>query len=71
MNLIAYAFPELQTVKEVVRQTSKKPRFKTPFDSHYAKVFQTLLKSAAQHFYHIFFITLRKTEFRSVSHIDI
>ena len=33
---------------------SKKPRFKTPFDSHYAKVFQTLLKSAAQHFYHIF-----------------
>ena len=38
----------------VVRKMSKKICFKTPFDSQHAKVFQTLLKPSAKHFYHIF-----------------
>ena len=32
----------------------KKSSFKTPFDSQYVKVIQTLVNSAWKHFYHIF-----------------
>ena len=30
------------------------PRFRTPFNSQHAKVYQTQLKSAAQYFFHLF-----------------
>ena len=54
MTLIVYVFPKLQTAKDVVRQMSKKPRFRKPFDSQRVKLSQKLVKSAWQHFYHIF-----------------
>ena len=37
MILIAYVFPELQTAKYLVTPMSKKPRFRTPFDSQHVK----------------------------------
>ena len=46
MTLIANVFPKLWTARDVVRQMSKKPSFKTPFDSQYVKVIQTLVNSA-------------------------
>ena len=46
MTLIAFVFPKLRTAKEVVRQMSKKPRFRMPFDSENVKGSQTLVKSA-------------------------
>ena len=53
MILIAYAFPKLRTAKKVVRQMSKKSRFRRPFDKH-GKRSQTLLKSERQHLYHFY-----------------
>ena len=44
MTLIANAFPKLQTAKEVFRQMSQKPGFRTSFDSQHVKGTQTLLK---------------------------
>ena len=49
MTLIAYVFAKLRTAKNVVRQMSKKPRFRTPIGSH--KVSKILVKSTWQHFY--------------------
>ena len=46
MTLIAYVFKKLKTEKDVVRQKSKKTRFRTLFDSQYVKGSQILLKSA-------------------------
>ena len=66
-TLIPYAFPKLRTVKNVVRKMSKKPRFRTQFNSQHAKQSQTLLKSSLQNFYHIFFIILIKTIMENVS----
>ena len=37
MALIAYVFPKLETKKQVVSQMSKKPRFRTTFDSQHVK----------------------------------
>ena len=37
MPLIAYAFPKLKTVKNVVRQMSKNSRFRRPFDKQHGK----------------------------------
>ena len=54
INLIAYVFPNFRTAKDVVMQMSKKPRFRTPFDSQHVKGSQTLVKSAWHQFYHIF-----------------
>ena len=59
-TFIAYVFPKLQISKEVVRQISRRPRFRTPLDSQQAKVAQTLLKSARQHFHHIFSSLFKK-----------
>ena len=52
--VIANVFWKLQTVKDLVRQLSKKRRLRTSFDSQHVKGFQTLVKSAWQHFYDIF-----------------
>ena len=46
-------FPKLQTPKDMVKQMSKKPRFRTPFNSQHIKASQTLLKSLWLRFYHI------------------
>ena len=46
MTLLAYGFPKFWAVKDVVRKMSKKPRFRTSFDSQLTKLSQTLLKSA-------------------------
>ena len=46
MNLIAYLFPKLRTVKDVFRKMSKNLCFRTPFVSQHAKEPQKLLKSA-------------------------
>ena len=46
MTLIAYVFRKLQTAKNVVRQMSKKLRFRILFDSKHVNGSQTLVKSA-------------------------
>ena len=53
MTLIADLFPKLRTPKNVVRYTSKKSRFKVPFDRQHGKRVETLLRSEPQHRYHI------------------
>ena len=53
MTLIADLFPKLRTPKNVVRNLSKKSRFKGPFDWQHGKRFPTLLRSEPQHLYHI------------------
>ena len=42
MALIAYVFRKLHTVKEVVRQMSKKSRFRRPFAKQHGKPNQTI-----------------------------
>ena len=54
MTLIAYVFPKLRIAKDMVREMSKKSRFKRPFDKQHGKRSQTLLKSPWQHLYHIY-----------------
>ena len=51
MTLAAYGFPKLQAVKDVVRQMSKKPLFRTLFNSQHVKWSETLVKSAWHLFY--------------------
>ena len=43
---MSYVFPKLQTMKDVVRQMSKKSGLRRPFDKEHDKRSQTLLKSA-------------------------
>ena len=52
--LIATLFRKLQTVKDLVRPLFKKHRFRTPLDSQHVKGSQTFVKSAREHFHHIF-----------------
>ena len=52
MTLIPYVFRNLQTVKNVVKQMSKKSCFRRLFDKQYGKRAQSLLKSAQQQLYH-------------------
>ena len=54
MIVTAHVFPKLQTVKELFRPISKMCCFRTSFDSEQVKASQTLVKSAREHFYHIF-----------------
>ena len=53
MTFIADLFPKLRTPKNVVRYFSKKSRFKGPFDTHYGKRVQPLLRSEPENLYHI------------------
>ena len=46
MTLIANVFPKLWTARDVVRQRSKKPLFRTLFDSQDVKGTQAPVKSA-------------------------
>ena len=52
MVLIAYVFPILQTVKDVVREMCKKSQFRRAFDKLHGKWPQKLVKSEGQHLYH-------------------
>ena len=54
MALIGFIFSKLGTTKDVVRQMSKKSRFRTLFDSHYDKGTKTPWKFARKQFYRIF-----------------
>ena len=46
MIVRANVFPNLQTVKDLVRPLTKKRRFRTHFDSQHVKESQTLEKSS-------------------------
>ena len=52
MSLRAYIFQKLQTAEEVVRQMSKKSRFRSSFNKRDGKWSKTLLKSEGNHLYH-------------------
>ena len=54
MTVLAYVFPKLGTVKNVVSQMSKKPCFRTLFESQHAKGFQTQLKSLRKFYCQMF-----------------
>ena len=64
MNLIAYVLTKLRTQKGVVRQKSKKSRFRTPYDKKHCKPSQTLLKYARQHFYQIYWSMWNKLSWK-------
>ena len=54
MIVIANVFPKLQTVKYLVKPLSRKVRFRTSFDSQRGNGYETVVKSAWEHFYEIF-----------------
>ena len=54
MTLIGFVFAKLRTAKDMVREMSKNPCFRTPFDSQHAKGSKRLLKIARKHFYYNF-----------------
>ena len=54
ITIILDVFPKLWTPKNLVKQMSKEPRFRGPFDRQHGKGNQTLLKPEPQHFYHIY-----------------
>ena len=70
--VIPNVFPKLNTVKVLVRLLLKKCSFRTSFESQHVKVSQTLVKSAWQHIYHIyFFITVGRNDLENISLILI
>ena len=60
MLVIADVFPRLLTVKDLFRPLCKKHRFRRSFGSQHVKGSQTLVKSAWEHFYHIFWSLWRE-----------
>ena len=52
--VIANVFPKLATIQSLVTPLTIQRRLKTTFNSQHVKRFQTLVKSAWEHFYHIF-----------------
>ena len=54
MIVIANVFPKVQTVKVLVRQISKKIRFRTLFDIQHVKASQILAKSSWERFCQVF-----------------
>ena len=54
MIVIAALFRKLQTVTDLVRPPFKKHRFENSFDNQHFKESQALVKSASEHFHHIF-----------------
>ena len=59
--VIGNVFPKLQTLKSLVRPLSKKPCFRTPFDSQHVKASNVLAKSPWECFYHFFSSFSRKS----------
>ena len=61
MIVIANVFSKLQTeIKDLVKQLSWRRRFRTSFNSQHVNECQTLMKSAWEHFYHIFWSLIGK-----------
>ena len=54
MIVIVNVFPNLQTVKILVRPLSRKRRFRTRFGSQHGKASEMLAKYPWDHFYHVF-----------------
>ena len=54
MIVIANVFPKLQTVKYLVKPPSRKLLFRTSFENQRINGYRTVVKSAREHFYHIF-----------------
>ena len=52
--VVANVFPKLVTVQDLVTPLTIQRRLKTFFDIQQVKLFQTLVKSSWEHFYHIF-----------------
>ena len=52
--VIPNVFPNIQTVKILVRPLSKKRRFTTRFESQLMKASKVLAKSPYERFYHVF-----------------
>ena len=52
MIVTTNVFPEFKTGKDLVREVSKKRRFRTPFDNQHVKGSQTPVESVRQHFYY-------------------
>ena len=53
ITLIAYVFPKLRTLKNVLRQLSKKSRLREPLERQHGKRAETLSQYHEQHLYHI------------------
>ena len=71
-NVIAYVFPKLTTDSELIRPFTKNHRVRTSFDSQHVKVFQILLKSPWEHFYHIFrSINMRENDLENIFLIEV
>ena len=54
MIAIANVIPKLQTAKDVVRQISKKSRFRKPFDCQHVQASESLVATTRQRIYHNF-----------------
>ena len=54
MSLIAYVFPKLRTLKNVVRSMSKKSFLRGQFEKEDGKRVQTFLKFRRRHLHHIY-----------------
>ena len=54
ITVIADMFLNFRTLKNVVREMSKKSLFREPFNKLHGKPTETLLKSERQHLYHIY-----------------
>ena len=54
MIVIANVFPKLQSVKDLVKPLSRKRHFRTSFDSQRVNEYETLVNSALENLYHIF-----------------
>ena len=50
MIIITYVYPKWNPGRDAVRQMSKKPHFRTPFDSEHAKGLQTIEMSKKPRF---------------------
>ena len=59
MTLIVYVLPKLRTAKDVTWMY-KKSRCRIPFGKQHVKRSKTVLKSARQHLYHIYWSVWRK-----------
>ena len=52
-DLVAYGFPKIETAKDVVRQMSKKPVFRTRLNSQHVNGSEILVNCAWHYFYQI------------------
>ena len=60
MTLIVYVLPKLRTAKDVLTWMYKKSRCRIPFGKQHGQRSKTVLKSARQHLYHIYWSVWRK-----------